>query len=1279
MKTPLKTFKLEVAMSPIRMLKLFSATAVVGFSVADAHAAWFCPTCHVKHEEAICPNANTTDKFGIWQPTWWCDACKAIHFPKQWWWDGEQLLVTCENGCWPCQTCNAVHIAEDAFTQNAWCCPTCRTKHTGGQLYCEKKQGNNEKKVWFCTSCNKPHGTYKPCESAWFCDACKKGHLIGTICPTGRWYCSACQKSYEENESCEHSWNCSVCHGSYAIGSPCVCGTFYCQSENLRLKTGENSEHYWYCNICKIHHAANSVCTATTPHRWYCPNEACRASYEIGKACGHFWYCEGCQTLHALDATCPEGYLYCANEDCKKVLTVTESCLHYWVCPGCVKTHHAAEDTCPNGYWFCIDCFTTDPTTGIYKQTEGCSHHWWCKDCNENAGMRYAADDVCDHRWGCSVDKIGHTDTEKCDARLWYCRGDGCNCRYNSQDTACCNHTWYCPHHQYGHNNTDGSCETHWYCPDENKIHAVEDATYCDHSWYCTECHKGHLLTEACLQGYWFCKTCHAVYNSNSEDVPLSDDDSWYCYIDENNPGCKVGHLKTETCTQHYRWCGEEGCNCVYPPNTPCVHCWECPTCYQAYGRNEACPTDQTWCCGCSVIQGSDIERCETCHTWHCTTCHAVKTESGVCPHKWYCEICTKVREISEICEHYWCCNSDQVRNPITQTCSGGCNYWCCYECQRIFESDTDEAGHQRPDLNNRAVLLKTRKKVLKNVSPLVLTKEVSGKNVNRFKDILSSDDTCEKPLCLSHAAEYHHSDGEKSKISIKQAMEKLVRRQKKYKHQGMRKEQKKEKKEDKKHSFSSSSSKDKEPKLRRKREEKPNVQPKELPYPPVHSYIRYSKQKEPKKEEPKQLSPNSSPKINDKSGSSSDPDALQSKRAESSKEEKVPQPSKVKQPILHYNINFNALMSRANIGPLSVSGLSNIENAAKKNEDARFSALQQLSKMQPSSKPKQTDEGLKNRTSKLSEDKEEDKKASSKSRPSETFKPSSSSSDSDASESPKRKSRKNSKVYTNGASDDLRKNGMKKTYKEDETYETPSNSQSNSKFNLLKSSKNKNAAPNASDTKPKLTRISASDEPQHIGFETIKGPYEVSKSYTDTPTPNGETPKNEMLDEDTPKGDEKNIKSDGSASSDNDQKSRRSESSSSHRRQTPKSDNDSSSDKKSSSGRFSKKPLTPMSKGNAQKSDDEKQSASEGSKESDEGDKSDNDSSSDKDKKSSHSKSSQSSSKKSVKFSDGSVKSLAESIENQEYSDKENSKHSDEENEEASEEEDEASETSEK
>lgn len=1127
MKTPLKTFKLEAVMSPIRMLKLFSVTAVVGFSVADAHAAWFCPTCHVKHDEAICPNANTTDKFGIWQPTWWCDACKAIHFPKQWWWDGEQLLVTCENGCWPCQTCNAVHIAEDAFTQDAWCCPTCRTKHTGGQLYCEKKQGNNEKKVWFCPSCNKPHGTYKPCESAWFCDACKKGHLIETICPADRWYCSACQKSYEANESCEHSWYCSVCHGSYAIGSPCACGTFYCQSENLRLKTGENSEHYWYCNICKIHHAANSVCTATTPHRWYCPNEACRASYEVGKACGHSWYCEGCQTLHALDATCPEGYLYCANEDCKKVLTLTESCLHYWVCPGCVKTHHAAEDTCPNGYWFC--------------------------------------------------------------------------------------------------------------------------------------------------------KTCHGVYNSNSEDVPLSDDDSWYCYIDENNPGCRVGHLKTETCTQHYRWCGGEGCNRVYPPNTPCVHCWECPSCYQAYGRNEACPTDQTWCCGCSVIQGSDIERCETCHTWHCATCHAVKTESGVCPHKWYCEICTKVREISEICEHYWCCNSDQVRNPITKTCSGGCNYWCCYECQRIFESDTDEAGHHRPDLNNRAVLLKTRKKVLKNVSPLVLTKEVSGKNVNRFKDILSSDDTCEKPLCLSHAAEYHHSDGEKSKISIKQAMEKFVRRQKKYKHQGMRKEQKKEKKEDKKHSFPSSSSKDKEPKLRRKREEKPNVQPKELPYPPVHSYIRYSKQKEPKKEEPKQLSPNSSPKINDKSGSSSDPDALQSKRAESSKEEKVPQPSKVKQPILHYNIDVNALMSRAKIGPLSVSGLSNIENAVKKNEDARFSALQQLSKMQPSSKPKQTDEGLKNRTSKLSEDKEEDKKASSKPRPSETFKPSSSSSDSDASESPKRKSRKNSKVYTNGASDDLQKNGMKKTYKEDETYETPSNSQSNSKFNLLKSSKNKNAAPNASDTKPKLTRISASDESQHIGFETIKGPYEVSKSYTDTPTPNGETPKNEMLDEDTPKGDEKNIKSDGSASSDNDQKSRRSESSSSHRRQTPKSDNDSSSDKKSSSGRFSKKPLTPMSKGNAQKSDDEKQSASEGSKESDEGDKSDNDSSSDKDKKSSHSKSSQSSSKKSVKFSDGSVKSLAESIENQEYSDKENSKHSDEENEEASEEEDEASETSEK
>ena len=260
MKTASKTLKLKATMSPIRMLKLFSAAAVVGFSATNAQA-WFCPKCNVKHEEKICPNANTTDKFGIWQPTWWCDACNSIHFPKQWWWNRDQLLVTCENGCWPCKTCKAVHSAKDAFTQNAWCCPTCRTQHTDGRLYCEQQHGNNTKKVWFCSGCSKPHGTYEPCESAWFCEACKKGHLMnGEECPNGRWYCSACQKSYKANESCEHSWNCPQeggCGKTHRFNEICPKGNMYCLScRKVLLKDG-SCDHYWACPACYKHHASD--------------------------------------------------------------------------------------------------------------------------------------------------------------------------------------------------------------------------------------------------------------------------------------------------------------------------------------------------------------------------------------------------------------------------------------------------------------------------------------------------------------------------------------------------------------------------------------------------------------------------------------------------------------------------------------------------------------------------------------------------------------------------------------------------------------------------------------------------------------------------------------------------------------------------------------------------------------------------------------------------------------------------------------------------------------
>ena len=1138
MKTPPKTVKLKAVMSPMRMLKLFSATVVVGgFSVADVHAEWFCPKCNVKHKEAICPNETEMDRqrdnFGIWQPTWRCEACKAIHTPKQrWWWkDSKQPLVTCENGCWPCETCETVHSAEDTFTQNAWCCPTCRTQHTDGRLYCEQTHGFYTKKVWFCTSCNKPHGTYQPCESEWFCEKCKKGHRIGETCQTGRWYCSACQKSYKAKESCQHSWN--------------------------------------------------------------CPSDG------------------GCGKIHQFDEICPNGNMYCLS--CKDVLLKANSCNHYWACSACDK-HHAVAETCPKEYWFCIDCFQADPLKGVYAQDAGCSHYWWCADCNSNNGQRYAENKSCEHRWGCSVDKTGHAYNEACNAGYWYCVDCDGGTRYANGTQKLCEHTWYCPDCKYGHNNTDGSCETRWYCPncdDEDKIHEVTgEQDYCEHSWYCTTCQKGHLLTEPCLNGYWYCKSCHEVYNSAGGSPTLSDDHSWYCFVNETNSGCKVGHLKTETCSKHYRWCNEE-CQQVYDPNTPCVHCWECPSCYKTYGPNAMCSTDKTWCCGCPSIQASDTNSCGLCTKWRCTDCNAVKDSTAVCAHRWFCATHQQLNTANEkcasgtcnifgckecgvktsCCDHYWVCTKCYVlrdHNWISVLCPDCQTGWYCPNCRAVHVDEVDGKGNFRPSPLNNTLRLKGKKTLLKKQSLVNdrLRLNAFKQNHDPFAEVQS--DGSHNGRREASVNRSFHSDGDQANQPILRATEKIIRKKNKQTRND-RKEDLKEKSKRSSSSSSSSSSSDKDKKLvintRKKNGLKTDgmkltiVKPMNFEfkssskssntdkYPLLtQSHIKYSEKKEEPKDpspkhkkelssnassdeerkrtlEGKPSSPNVSPKSKHKEESASDSDTSKPTFTEKKKEgKKVLQSSKVERPVLQYNLNLDALTNNLKNEPLAASGLSDFEQAAEVKEKSRLDGLKlqlkQNSKMQTSSGPKKKIVPSLSKVIKGGERKKADRSDNKESKQEPTFKPSSSSSDSDASETPK-ETPKGSNVYTNNTPGAVRKSS-KKIYREDEGNETPSNSQASSRFNLLKSPKNKHAAPNVSGAKPTSKKLpSASDSSQQIGLKTIEGPKKPTKE--DTPKSKN---KKQSDSEASKKSDEENKSDDDKYSSNDDKKSSHSKSS---------------------------------------------------------------------------------------------------------------------------------------
>ena len=578
---------------------------------------------------------------------------------------------------------------------------------------------------------------------------------------------------------------------------------------------------------------------------------------------------------------------------------------------------------------------------------------------------------------------------------------------------------------------------------------------------------------------------------------------------------------------------------------------------------------------------------------------------------------------------------------------------------------------------------MKGKKTSLKKIRPAYLSPlNLSGENTEAFEATHFANASTEK---YSHRIKIYkdrHSDGDDVNHPILWIAERLARQRNKRRNHGMGEEQKK--KEDKKHSSSSSSSKDKRSKLNRKphkqdlknsrinlvpkitlikgfelgEKKKSNIQPKKSPYHLTQSHIRYSKQEEPKKEEPKQSSPKVEEKQRSKAGTLS---------------------SKVERPILNYHIDRDALMDKAKLEPLSISGLHHLGNEAEKRENLRVGALEQLSKIELSSKQKRNNASG-NDKAKPAKAEKEDAKADPKehSKPKQTPFDSSSGSDSEDSETPKGNA-KEAKTYINAPKETQK--GFEKTYKEDEGNETPSDSKSSLDFYLLTESlKNKKPAPNASNVKTKLPP--PSDESQHIDLKTTEGQKKPSninevtpKSNDKTPTPNDKTPKS-----DTPKSSKKNKKSDGSSSSDSDKQSKRSESSSSHKSKTSKSGNSSSSDenKQSSHSKSSKKSSKKFVKSSSEDNDSEKHSDNEDSK---------SDEKSNKEQSSSNNgglSGSEHSSKKFVQSKNIFGKSLAESIVNEKASNKEDKKSSDEENEngseEASEEEDdEASEKSEK
>jgi len=638
------------------------------------------------------------------------------------------------------------------------------------------------------------------------------------------------------------------------------------------------------------------------------------------------------------------------------------------------------------------------------------------------------------------------------------------------------------------------------------------------------------------------------------------------------------------------------------------------------------------------------------------------------------------------------------VRNPVNQPCPE-CNGWFCSICKVICSNETDSKGHTRPESLQNVPLLHA-KKTSSEQSPFINNiplLDVFKGSSDPSKEVHSSNDVPKEKNLINIVERSVHSDGDEPKQRLLHVAEKLKRKKLKRKKEKLFRSREEDLKKEYKHSSSSSSSskgKDDKPhkkfviNIRKKYSD--DEDPKEFdPKHPLRKTIRAGEHPEFKyngcklthaknlninvqTSALKKTTPNGSKregykpinaskielKMSKQSDSDKYPQLTQShikyskqedvKRLSSEKKEekKVPQSSKGEGPKLEYCFDIGKHMRNINVDP---SGLSDLEDRAKKIEELRVCELKreliQASKAQsskskkdgisivpPLSKVIKNSERKKAAPSSVPSDNKESKKQS-------TFKPSSSSSDSDESETSKGNA-KDPKIYTNKPTDDLQKSASKKTCREDEGNKTPSNSQTSSGFNLLKSPENQHAAPNASASKQNLTGFPSSQtEPQQIGFKTIEGPKEPSKSLkSDEETPKGDTPNGEMPKGETPKSNAKNDKSDGNFSLDEEKKLSHSKSSKKSSKKSVKTySRDSHSEKHSDNGYYSLS---------------DKENNKEGS--------------SSEDAVSSHSKRS---SKKSVKNDGIFDKSLAESIiVNNKPSDEEKQKNPDEESDESKE-----------
>ena len=585
------------------------------------------------------------------------------------------------------------------------------------------------------------------------------------------------------------------------------------------------------------------------------------------------------------------------------------------------------------------------------------------------------------------------------------------------------------------------------------------------------------------------------------------------------------------------------------------------------------------------------------------------------------------------------------MRNPVNQPCLK-CNRWFCAICKVICSNETDSEGHTRPESLQNNPLLHAKKVFLKQSLPLL---DAFGINNDPFGKELSSGNLPEKEDRIDTAKDLHSDDGQPNELLSRHKKPEKRPILRKLQERNERTRQAKANKgicEHPKHKQPSpkqclhpsnghvqpsvkkplgihvksrinipqitSDGKPAQPK-NAKRFGYPKIELKQSQssntdkYPLLtQSHIRYSKEEDPKEPSPKpsrKSSRNRSASDSDKSDDGNKRDGTKSRQS-----------SRIDRPVLQYNIDADALLNDILDEPLAISGLSNLGQQAEMRENSRLAGLKlqlkQASNVQSSLERKKGNalESVPPMSKVIKSGKEKNGNnpfslfGNPTPKPRSSFR--SSSSDSDKSETPKGNA-KDPKIYTNKPTDNLQKSAFKKTYKEDEGNETPSDSQSDAKFNLLKSLKNKNAAPNASGARPTLTKLpSASDESQHIGFKTIKGSKGSAKEDTSklndvTPTPKGDTPNGETQKGDTPKSDAKDKKSDGSSSSDEDKKSKRSESRSSHKSQTSKSEKNDASDedKKSSHSKSSKSSSKKSVKTHSHDSHSEKHSDGEVSK----------------------------------------------------------------------------------